>query len=115
MEPLPERRALSVDDLKRKIATMSKAVHYLEPVSVNTRLPFTRSNDSPALPFDFHHLFRLLLRKWWVIALLTVLSIGAAVLYLMRAPKVYQSTAVVEVQSKSGHQDELTHLQSTLQ
>src|SRR6516165_373925 len=101
MEPLQERRALPVNDLKRYRAPMSQAVHYLEPVSVNTRLPFTRSNDSSALTFDFHHLFHLLLRKWWVIALLTVFSIGAAVLYLMKAPKIYQSTAVVEVESKS--------------
>src|SRR6516165_8209399 len=94
---------------------MSQAVHYLKPVSVNNEMPFTRLNDSAAVAFDFHHLFYLLLRKWWVIALLTVLSVGAAVLYLMKAPKVYQSTAVVEVESKSGHQAELTHLQSALQ
>ena len=94
---------------------MSQAVHYLKPVSVNNEMPFTRLNDSAAVAFDFHHLFHLLLRKWWVIALLTVLSVGAAVLYLMKAPKVYQSTAVVEVESKSGHQAELTHLQSALQ
>jgi capsular exopolysaccharide synthesis family protein len=94
---------------------MSRAVHYLKPVSVNNEMPFTRLNDSYALTFDFHHLFHLLLRKWWVIALLTILSVGAAVLYLMKAPKIYQSTAVVEVESKSGHQAELTHLQSALQ
>ena len=93
---------------------MSQAVHYLKPVSVNNEMPFTRLNESSAVAFDFHHLFHLLLRKWWVIALLTVLSVGAAVLYLLKAPKVYESTAVIEFENESG-QAKLTQLQSALE
>jgi capsular exopolysaccharide synthesis family protein len=93
---------------------MFEAVHHLKPVSVNNEMPFTQLNESYPLTFDFHHLFHLLLRRWWVIALLTVLSIGAAVLYLMKTAKVYESTAVIEVENKND-QAKLTHLQSALE
>ena len=53
--------------------------------------------DSPTLTFDFAHLYHLLLSKAWVIILFVMLSLLAAVGYLMWAPKIYESRAVIEV------------------
>jgi succinoglycan biosynthesis transport protein ExoP len=53
--------------------------------------------DSPALTFDLAHLFHLLLSKAWVIILFVMLSLLAAVGYLMWAKKIYESRAVIEV------------------
>ena len=62
---------------------------------MNTKTPLL--NDASAPTFDFHHLYHLLLSKAWVIILFVILSLGAAIGYLLWAPKIYESTAVIEV------------------
>ncbi len=39
--------------------------------------------ESPTLTFDFAHLYHLLLSKAWVIILFVILSLSAAVAYLI--------------------------------
>src|ERR1700730_2897970 len=53
--------------------------------------------DSPGLTLDFAHLSHLLLSKAWVIVLFVILGLAAAIAYLMWAPKIYESRAVLEV------------------
>jgi succinoglycan biosynthesis transport protein ExoP len=64
---------------------------------VKTKLPSTPVNDNPVLRFDFGYLSRLLLSKWWLIGLIVVLCLSAAIAYLIVTPKVYESRAVVQV------------------
>jgi polysaccharide biosynthesis transport protein len=40
-----------------------------------------------------------MLSKWWVIALFVFFSLSAAVAYLIHAPKIYESQAIIEVAS----------------
>ena len=51
--------------------------------------------------FDFGYVFHLLLRKAWLIILVTVLCLSAAVAYVMWAPKIYESTSVIQVQQEA--------------
>jgi polysaccharide biosynthesis transport protein len=53
--------------------------------------------DSPAIHFDLEHLCHLLLSKAWIVILFVILSLLAAIGYLMWAPKIYESRAVLEV------------------
>ena len=55
----------------------------------------------PRPTFDFAHLYHLLLSKAWVIILFVVLSLFAAIAYLMWAPKIYESRAVIEVEQET--------------
>jgi succinoglycan biosynthesis transport protein ExoP len=64
---------------------------------VNTKAVSTPATDAAAPNFDFAHLFHLLLSKAWVIILVVFLSLCAAIGYLLWAPKVYESRAVIEV------------------
>ena len=57
--------------------------------------------DSPSLTFDFAHFYHLLLSKAWVIVLVIILSLTAAVAYLISAPKIYESKAVIAVEQES--------------
>jgi capsular exopolysaccharide synthesis family protein len=54
-------------------------------------------NDAPTLTFDLVHYYHLLISKAWVIVLFVMLSLAAAITYLIRAPKIYESRAVIEV------------------
>jgi capsular exopolysaccharide synthesis family protein len=54
-------------------------------------------NDAPTLTFDFAHYYHLLICKAWVIVLFVILSLAAAITYLIQAPKIYESRAVIEV------------------
>jgi polysaccharide biosynthesis transport protein len=65
---------------------------------VNTKTPSTPPSDSAGLTFDLVHLYRLLLSKWWVIMLFAILSLGAAIAYILWAPKIYASLAVIAVE-----------------
>ena len=60
-------------------------------------LPSRPTADNPMLRFDFGYLFRLLLSKWWLIFLIVVLALSAAIAYLIVTPQLYESHAVVEV------------------
>jgi polysaccharide biosynthesis transport protein len=68
---------------------------------VNTKAASTHLSDPPALTLDFSHLFHLLLSKAWVIILFLVLSLCAAIAYLIWAPKIYSSRAVIEVEQET--------------
>jgi hypothetical protein len=67
---------------------MSQGVYNLERVSVNTKTPYPYLSDPPGLTLDFAHLYHLLLRKSWLILLCIVLSLLAAVAYLMHTPRI---------------------------
>ena len=68
---------------------------------MNTRGLSTPSSDAPGLTFDFTHVSHLLLSKAWVITLLVVLTLFAGIAYLMVAPKIYESRAVIEVEQET--------------
>ena len=57
--------------------------------------------DSPTLTFDFAHFYHLLLSKAWVIILLLFSVLFAAIAYLIWAPKIYESRAVIEVEQET--------------
>ena len=57
--------------------------------------------DSYTLKFDFADLYYLLLSKARVIILFVILSLSAAVAYLIWTPKIYESRAVIEVEQET--------------
>jgi polysaccharide biosynthesis transport protein len=64
---------------------------------VNTKAAPAPGTDSPTLTFDFGHFYHLLLSKAWVIILVMILILFAAIAYLITTPKIYESRAVIEV------------------
>ena len=61
----------------------------------------TPSNDAAASAIDFAHFYYLLLRKAWVIMLFVFLGLSAAIAYLLKAPRIYESRAVLEVEQET--------------
>src|SRR5258708_35621313 len=61
----------------------------------------TPVGDSPVIRLDFGYLYHLLLSKAWLIILLVVLSLSAAIIYLIRTPKIYESLAVIQVDQEA--------------
>jgi polysaccharide biosynthesis transport protein len=61
----------------------------------------TPMGDSPALKFDFGYLYHLLLSKAWLIILLIVLSLSAAIVYLVLTPRIYNSRAVIQIDQEA--------------
>jgi succinoglycan biosynthesis transport protein ExoP len=49
---------------------------------------------------DFRHILYLLLKRWWVVALVTATTTIATVAYVWRLPKIYESRAVIQVQQQ---------------
>jgi capsular exopolysaccharide synthesis family protein len=76
-------------------------MHNLKPVPVDTKAPSRSLNDPPRLTLDFAHVCHLLLRKSWLIILCVVLSLLAAIAYLMQAPKIYESRAVIQIEQET--------------
>ena len=68
---------------------------------MNTKTLSTQVNDSPTATFDFAHFYHLLLSKSWMIILSVILTLLAAVGYLMWAPKIYESRAVIAVEQET--------------
>ena len=64
---------------------------------MNTKAESKSSSDVAASHLDLVHLYHLLMSKVWVIILFVILSLGAAIGYILWAPKIYESTAVIEV------------------
>ena len=64
---------------------------------MNTKARPTSLSDATASHVDLAHFYHLLLSKAWVIILFVILSLGAAIGYILWAPKIYESTAVIEV------------------
>ena len=63
------------------------------------------NNAAPATTFepvagllDFHRLLHMVLRRWWLPALFTALTITAGVFYLKTRPVMYSALAVVQVE-----------------
>jgi capsular exopolysaccharide synthesis family protein len=56
---------------------------------------------SPGLTLDFPLLRHLLLRKSWLILLWVVFSLLAAIFYLVRSPRIYESRAVIQVEQEA--------------
>ncbi|HEX3446416.1 MAG TPA: Wzz/FepE/Etk N-terminal domain-containing protein, partial [Chthoniobacterales bacterium] len=51
--------------------------------------------------FDLGYIYHLLLRRAWLIILVVVLCLSAAVAYIMWAPKIYESFAAIQVQQEA--------------
>jgi polysaccharide biosynthesis transport protein len=68
---------------------------------VKTKLQSASVSDNAMPRFDFGYIYHLLLRKAWLIILVTVLCLSAAVAYVILAPKIYESTAVIQVQQEA--------------
>ncbi|MBV9274350.1 MAG: polysaccharide biosynthesis tyrosine autokinase [Verrucomicrobia bacterium] len=64
---------------------------------MNTKTSSPIFNDSSALRIDIAQLCRELLSKSWLIILFVLLSLLAAVIYLVKTPPTYASRAVIEV------------------
>ena len=64
-------------------------------------MPTSSLNEPSVLRFDLGYLYRLLLRKWWLTGLFVVCVLCAAIVYLIVAPKIYQSRAVIEVEQET--------------
>ncbi|HEV3211256.1 MAG TPA: Wzz/FepE/Etk N-terminal domain-containing protein, partial [Chthoniobacterales bacterium] len=65
---------------------------------MNTKTVSIPSGDASASAFDFAYFYHLVLTKAWVIILFIILSGCAAIAYILQAPKIYASRAVIEVE-----------------
>jgi succinoglycan biosynthesis transport protein ExoP len=65
---------------------------------VNTKTVSIPSGDASASAFDFAYFYHLVLTKAWVIILFIIISGCAAIAYILQAPKIYASRAVIEVE-----------------
>src|SRR6266446_470671 len=68
---------------------------------MNTKMLSSPLNDAPGLTFDFAYLYHQLLSKCWLVILVVFLTVGAAIAYLIWAPKIYESKAVIEVDQET--------------
>jgi capsular exopolysaccharide synthesis family protein len=58
-------------------------------------------SEPPGLTLDFAYLYHLLLRKSWLIILCIVLSLLAAIAYVIWTPKIYESRATIQVEQEA--------------
>jgi polysaccharide biosynthesis transport protein len=68
---------------------------------MNANSASTQLTGTQTLTFDFPHFCGLMLSKLWVVAFFVFLSLSVAVAYLIYAPKIYESRAVIEVASET--------------
>jgi polysaccharide biosynthesis transport protein len=73
----------------------------MEPIRVNTKALSTQVNEPSSATFDLAHFYHLLLSKAWVIILCVILTLLAAIGYLVWAPKTYESRAVIAVEQET--------------
>ncbi len=83
------------------------SAHHVEPAAV----------DEEDHPLDLHGLLHTLLRRSWLIALAAVLAGGAAWAYTRNMPELFQSAAVIEIETQPQkaidlRDDSQTNLQS---
>jgi uncharacterized protein involved in exopolysaccharide biosynthesis len=76
-------------------------MYNLKPVPLETKAPSRSLSHPPGLTLDRAHLYHLLLRKSWLIILCTVFSLVGAIAYLILAPKIFESRAVIQVEQKT--------------
>jgi polysaccharide biosynthesis transport protein len=62
--------------------------------------PLRSALDEVGATIDFRRILHLLLRRWWIIALLTGIATLATVGHVMRLPKIYESRAVIQIQQR---------------
>lgn len=62
--------------------------------------PSRSSLEDLGFSVDFRHILYLLLKRWWVIALVTATATIATTAYVLRMPKIYESRAVIQVQQQ---------------
>ena len=67
---------------------------------VSVPAPVQSALDEVGAAIDFRRIFHLVLRRWWIIALLTGLATIATIGHVMRLPKIYESRAVLQVQQR---------------
>ena len=60
-------------------------------------MPATPSQKGTLLPTDARIFFRLALERIWMILAIVALCIGAGVIYLSKAPRIYEATTTIEV------------------
>ena len=68
---------------------------------MNTKSLTASSLDPTGPTLDLAHLFHLLRSKAWLVILVMVLAASAAIAYLIWAPKIYESRAVIEVDQET--------------
>ena len=67
---------------------------------VHMPAPIQSAMDEVGASIDFRRILHLILRRWWVIALVTGIATIATIGHVMRLPKIYESRAVLQVQQQ---------------
>ncbi len=67
---------------------------------VHLPAPVQSALDEVGAAIDLRRLLHLLLRRWWIIALVTGIATLATIGHVMRLPKIYESRAVLQVQQQ---------------
>ena len=62
--------------------------------------PFRSALDDLGESIDLRRVLHVLLRRWWIVALITGAATIAMAGYAMRLPKIYESRAVIQVQQQ---------------
>ena len=62
--------------------------------------PIQSAMDEVGATIDFRRILHVLLRRWWIIALVSGIATIATVGHVMRLPKIYESRAVLQVQQQ---------------
>ena len=60
-------------------------------------MPADRHQKGTLLPADARIVFRVVVERMWMILAIVALCIGAGVVYLSRAPRIYEATTTIEV------------------
>jgi succinoglycan biosynthesis transport protein ExoP len=71
--------------------------------------PVQSALDEVGAAIDFRRLSHLVLRRWWVVALVAGAATLATIGYVMRLPKIYESRAVLQVQQ---HEKQVVDIQN---
>jgi capsular exopolysaccharide synthesis family protein len=62
--------------------------------------PVQSALDEFGAAIDFRRIFHLLIRRWWIMAIITGIATLATIGYVMRLPKIFESRAVLQVQQQ---------------
>lgn len=67
---------------------------------VHLPVPVQSALEEVGAAIDLRRIFHLLIRRWWIIALITGIATIATIGHVMRLPKIYESRAVLQVQQQ---------------
>ena len=70
------------------------------PKHASSGAPLKTALDDLGETLDLRRILHILLRRWWIIALITGTASIATAGYVMRLPKIYESRAVIQVQQQ---------------